>query len=411
MIQRGIEGNEYVSLLSWVLNTYPGKELMANIDLEIDPALIGELVKPEMLVQLENKYLATMEKNYSEWMEKTVDTDRQDWHTNVLPDQNDQYYHTPAPVIIFQMVDQNLQVCNTIKQELTFRALVLSIQQITKYGQKYEQGIVEFKEQHFKDRSQIPYFTQHIITIVNNCQQMLDLANQMKNLYWPKNRTDHSEDFGKLLDTFRDLRDKSASFLLEEAFLDLEMQFNNLFTQKWLTTTITVDTICVTLEDYFQDYNHLRTTNFEYVIKEAQRLVTKKFMYALFSKRLTKAKAECEIISKKINQEVSQIQKFFDKIAPNISKTDSPFEVIVNLSELLKGDVELLVLDLHNIISKYPSISEDHLMRLFYIRNDIKGNEIREKIRDVMTSKKPSVNYDRHDSLFKELVFSDKLWS
>lgn len=411
MIQRGIEGNEYVSLLSWVLNTYPGKELMANIDLEIDPALIGELVKPEMLVQLENKYLATMEKNYSEWMEKTVDTDRQDWHTNVLPDQNDQYYHTPAPVIIFQMVDQNLQVCNTIKQELTFRALVLSIQQITKYGQKYEQGIVEFKEQHFKDRSQIPYFTQHIITIVNNCQQMLDLANQMKNLYWPKNRTDHSEDFGKLLDTFRDLRDKSASFLLEEAFLDLEMQFNNLFTQKWLTTTITVDTICVTLEDYFQDYNHLRTTNFEYVIKEAQRLVTKKFMYALFSKRLTKAKAECEIISKKIHQEVSQIQKFFDKIAPNISKTDSPFEVIVNLSELLKGDVELLVLDLHNIISKYPSISEDHLMRLFYIRNDIKGNEIREKIRDVMTSKKPSVNYDRHDSLFKELVFSDKLWS
>lgn len=383
---------------------------MANIDLQIDPELVANLVKQETLESLENNYLKTMEKNYTEWMEKTLETEKQDWYTDVLPDQNDQYYHTSAPVIVFQMVDQNLQVCNTIKQELTFRALVLSIQQITKYGINYGLGIVEFKDKHFKDRSQMPYFTQHIITIVNNCQQMLDLANQMKNLYWPKNRTDHSVEFGKLLETFQELRDKSASFLLEEAFLDLETPFSNLFTAKWLQTTITVDTVCVTLDDYFQDYNHLRVTNFEYVIKEAQNLVTKKYILALLSKRLNKPKAECEIINKKINQEVTQIRKFFDKIAPNISKND-PFEVIVNLSELLVGDVELLVLDLHNIISKYPSISEDHLMRLFYIRSDIKANEIREKIRDVLISKKPSVNYDRHDNLLKEIIFSDKFFS
>jgi exocyst complex component 3 len=32
---------------------------------------------------------------------------------------------------------------------------------------------------------------------------MLELAQQMKQLYWPKSRTDHFEEFNKLLKTFQ----------------------------------------------------------------------------------------------------------------------------------------------------------------------------------------------------------------
>lgn len=98
-----------------------------------------------------------MEKNYEDWMTKTVETEKQDWLLNALPDHDGQekYYHTSAPVIIFQMIDQHLQVTNTIHSEFTFSALVLSIQQVTKYGQNYRQCIIEFKDKHFKDRSQV----------------------------------------------------------------------------------------------------------------------------------------------------------------------------------------------------------------------------------------------------------------
>lgn len=94
-----------------------------------------------------------MEKNYEDWMTKTVETELQQW----MHEHNgqDKYYHTEAPVIIFQMIDQHLQVTNTIHLEFTFNALVLSIQQVTKYGQKYRQCIIEFKDKHFKDRSQV----------------------------------------------------------------------------------------------------------------------------------------------------------------------------------------------------------------------------------------------------------------
>ncbi len=68
------------------------------------------------------------------------------------------------------------------------------------------------------------------------------------------------------------LRDESAAFLLDEAFLDIEPHFQDLISRKWISSSVPgrnidsndvellckmeffslVDTICATLEDYFQ---------------------------------------------------------------------------------------------------------------------------------------------------------------
>lgn len=160
----------------------------------------------------------------------------------------------------------------------------------------------------------------------------------------------------------------------------------------------------------FQDYNHLRSINFEYVIREAQQLVAKRYIRAMMSKRLSKPRADCEQIAKKIDKEISDIRKFFDKIAPNLSKTDTPFDVIINLAQLLVCDTELLILDLHSVLSNYPSLTQDHLVRIFYIRSDIKINEIKETIQDAFISRKSTLSHDKQDKIFKEIVFNDKLW-
>ncbi|XP_037941755.1 exocyst complex component 3 [Teleopsis dalmanni] len=407
----GLEGNEYVSMLSWVMNTYPGPELMRHADLDVDvQRVIGPLLRPEHLKSLEGEYLRNMQRNYQDWMTKTADTEKQEWFSEQPPDQDEHYYHTSAPVIIFQMIDQHLQVTNTIHAELTFKALVMSIQQVEVFGQSYLKNVIELKEHHFRNRDQIKYFTHYIITIVNNSQQMVELAQQMKQLYWPKSRTEHYEDFEKLLAIFQRIRAHAANYLLEEAFLDMEGHFNDLFTVKWLTSSISVDTICVTLDDYFQDYNHLRPTNFEMVINEAQKNLAKRYIKALLSKRVSKPRPECDPITRKINQEAKRFKQFFEKIAPNISMADSPLDLIQTLSTLLVCDIELLVLDLHTILGNYPSLSEDQIVRLFYIRNDVKAAEVRGKVQDAMKSKKAMVSIAKQDCIFKEIVFSDKLW-
>lgn len=58
IVVSGIEGNEYVTLLSWTLNTYPGHELMGSEELNIDVSTLPPLLSDEMMKKLQDEYLA-----------------------------------------------------------------------------------------------------------------------------------------------------------------------------------------------------------------------------------------------------------------------------------------------------------------------------------------------------------------
>lgn len=57
LIGNGLEGNEYVSVLSWILNTYSGLELMNNPELNIDISKFGPLLPESVLVKMQSEYL------------------------------------------------------------------------------------------------------------------------------------------------------------------------------------------------------------------------------------------------------------------------------------------------------------------------------------------------------------------
>ncbi|XP_066603462.1 exocyst complex component 3 [Prorops nasuta] len=417
IIANGLEGNEYVSLLSWIMNTYTGPELMQHSELNININDVGPLLNSEIINDLQEKYLKNMCQNYEDWMRKTLETEKIDWWSGVLPEGSTQetYYHTAAPVIIFQMIDQNLQVTKTISSSLTSQALVLCIEQVIKYGQAYRQAILEFKCRHFEDRSRVPYFTQHMITIVNNCLQFIELAQQMKQLYWtPDTSGQANVKFKDLLIHFENLRDEAASILLEESFLDLELHFQNLITPKWLSSPIPVETICVTLEDYFQDYNHLNPKNFEYVITEAQNLIAKRYVHAMLQRRISlKTYEECLTCTSKIMTEAEKLKNFFARIAPNVGDFNSPFEIIKRLAEVLRcEDSEILSLDLHSLVERYPDMTEDHLIRLLGLRGDISRAEAKEKVSYIFEAqrnrKAPQLVTS---SIFKDIIIQDSFLS
>lgn len=57
--------------------------------------------------------------------------------------------------------------------------------------------------------------------------------------------------------TWQHVRNQMCDHLLEEALVDLQDHFNALLTPRWLRNTEPLDTICLTLSDYFNDYSHL----------------------------------------------------------------------------------------------------------------------------------------------------------
>lgn len=387
IIQNGLEGNEYVSILSWIVNTYAGPELMQHPELNIGIASVGPLLDSNLINELQHQYLSNMEGNYVDWMQKTLETEKQDWINCVAPEgDQDGKFHTAAPVIIFQMIDQNLQVTKTISQALTHKAMILSMDQVRKYGIMYGEAIREFKKRHFEDRSRVPFFTHYMITIVNNCLLFVELAQQMKHHYWQTDfsKEESSAQLNYLLKTYQNLRDEAEQFLLEEAFLDLNSHFHNLITSEWITSSNSVNTICATLEDYFQDYvHHLRVKNFESVMKEAENLVAKRYISAMLQNKVTfKTDEERRKAGEKILEEVNRIESFFSKIDSELANQSvSPLGTIKSLAEVLKcEDLEMLTLEIYSLVDKYPDITEDQLSRLLILRGGLNRSEIKEKL-------------------------------
>lgn len=405
IIQNGVEGNEYVSILSWTLNIYKGVELMGHPDLKEYTTHLGMLLPNDIINELQDHYLKIMDKNYIEWMQNTLKKEREEWRSNNQPS-SERYLRTAAPVIIFQMIDQNLEVTKTISQEMTNKALILSLEQVIKYADGYREAIIEFKNKHFEDRSQIIYFTQYMISIVNNCHQLTELGSQFEKMYCvPGSLSSLSECFKRLHDTYINLRNEAGGYLLEEVFLDLDKHFEELFTVKWLTMTLPVDTICATLEDYFQDYSRLVEPNFRFVINEARNLITKKYLTVMLSKKITfKTLLECQTAADTILKEIKHLQKVFLNVEPNITEDDDCLEIIILLTEVLKCEDDMISFDLHRIVEKFPDINEDHLLRLLYLRGDLPKSDLKEKVSYVVKNSKPGTLTSKHN-IFKLLVF------
>lgn len=61
IIRNGIQGNEYVSILSWVLNTYKSPELMGHPDLKNYTDNLDKLLPDDTLNRLQDEYLEVKE--------------------------------------------------------------------------------------------------------------------------------------------------------------------------------------------------------------------------------------------------------------------------------------------------------------------------------------------------------------
>lgn len=71
-----LEANEIISLLLWILNTYPSMEMMGNVGLapEMDISAMEVLLSPNMVPELLHMYMSTLASNIIAWLWKALET-------------------------------------------------------------------------------------------------------------------------------------------------------------------------------------------------------------------------------------------------------------------------------------------------------------------------------------------------
>ncbi|XP_044945385.1 exocyst complex component 3 isoform X3 [Mustela putorius furo] len=350
-----LEANEIVSLLTWVLNTYTSAEMMGNAELapEVDVSTLEPLLSADVVSELLNTYMSTLTSNIIAWLRKALETDKKDWVKETEPEADqDGYYQTTLPAIVFQMFEQNLQVAAQISEDLKTKVLVLCLQQMNSFLSRYKEEAQSYKEEHLRDRQHPHCYVQYMIAVINNCQTFKESIVSLKRKYL-KSETEEGVSLTQpsmdgILDT---IAQEGCSSLLEEVFLDLEQHLSELMTRKWLLGSNAVDIICVTVEDYFSDFAKIK----------------------------------------------KPYKKGFGEDA------DGHCDTIVAIAEVIKlTDPSLLYLEVSTLVSKYPDIRDEHIGALLAMRGDT-SRDLKQTIIETLEQGPTQAN-PNYVPIFKEIM-------
>lgn len=386
-----LEANEIVSLLTWVLNTYKSVEMMGHPELlsECDINQLEALLPRDVVDDLLSKYVKTFTSNITGWLRKALETDKKDWQKETEPEADqDGYYQTTLPAIVFQMFEQNLQVAAQIDGDFREQVLKLCLKQMNTFLIRYREEAVVYKEEHLRDRQLPQCYVQYMIAIINNCQTFKESINSLKRKYSQSSEPTDSD--AAIERTLNEVAKEGCQFLLDEVFLDLEHHLNELLTRKWLTGSHAVDTICVTVEDYFNDFNKIKKPFNQEMTSEALRRVVVEYIKAVMQKRITFKNADerREGAERMIN-EAEQFKFLFRKLAAG-EDTDRLCGAIAAIAEVFKlTDPTLLFLEVTTLVSKYPDIREEHIQALLAVRGDA-SREMRQMIIGTLSENKVS---------------------
>lgn len=389
LIQEELEGNEIVSVLQWV-GAYDSPELMRHPELNIDVKELGPLLEDKYLNMLRNKYLRNMKQNIGEWSRNTLKSDMKDWIRNEAPDQDgDGFYNTQLPVIIFQMMEQNLQVANMIGQDLVNKVLELFAEELKRFSQEYHTELKLYGERHLVDRKEPRFFLHYMIANANNCVAFGEYMKAMRQRYIQNDYIEEDEvetdsirldPFQQLTDRFLVLAKDCCDITLEEPFLDLKSTncLNELMTRNWMSSHNGVETIVATWADYHRDFIHLKPSMFETLLSLGQKRIVKEYVKALLSRKLNfKNYEERRTTSDKITSEASLIKDQFLDMCPSLDA--SIFDVLPSLAECLKmKDSSMISLELMGLAKKYPDIRQEQLVNLIMCRGDITRSDARQ---------------------------------
>ncbi|XP_067425911.1 exocyst complex component 3 isoform X2 [Emydura macquarii macquarii] len=363
-----LEANEIVSLLTWVLNTYKSTEMMGNSELapEVDVNSLNPLISQNVVDQLLNKYMSTLTSNIIGWLRKALETDKKDWIKETEPEADqDGYYQTTLPAIVFQMFEQNLQVAAQINEDLKTKVLLLCLQQMNSFLTRYKEEAQLYKEEHLKNRQHPQCYVQYMIAVINNCQTFKESIISLKRKYLKNEMEEGMSSSHANMDVILDIIAKEGcSSLLDEVFMDLEKM------------TI-----------------------------EAHRRVVVEYIKAIMLKRISFKNAdERKEGAERMIKEADQFRFLFKKLAAGSGEdTEGLCDIIVAIAEVIKlTDPSLLYLEVSTLVSKYPDIRDDHIAALLTVRGDA-SRDMKQTIIETLDqgSSQPNPNYV---PIFKDII-------
>ncbi|KRY39461.1 Exocyst complex component 3 [Trichinella spiralis] len=395
-----------------------GKDMLGHVALGIDAQkLVADhpLLPRKTVTELLNRFIEITKNDLQDWLGRTLVQEKDDWYKGASPETDcyNQYY-TPLASILFQMIDDQMQLGKEMGSDTIPNILFVCVEEMLTFTNQYKEAFQAFYNKHFEDRSRFRYFTQTMVSIANVCLICVESSEKLKtnvrlSVQWESPQSSSTQVASPrpqsmradLLQNIEQLKDRwnlnsqiAVKCLLSEVVTDITPQLALILSSKWLGTLSAVDTICFTIEDYYQDHCHLKASLLNSLLMELQIRVVQEYMKAFEARRLTfQNYEERKAASDQLCKEAERMKELFSRLIKQEDDSSEEFEtvtsVLLAVAEVMSlRDKSLLALEVSSFVQKYPNISVEQLSGLIQMREDVGRSEARQLAQEITAQNK-----------------------
>ncbi|KAH9951185.1 exocyst complex component sec6 [Amylocystis lapponica] len=377
------EASVLLTLHAWI------KEYKKSMkELEIAP----ELLEPPLLDGKEqgliDDYLKLIIRKLDEWTANLMKTELEAFTTREEPPEvdSDGLYGTQGAVILFQMVNQQVDLAMESGQGMILARVIEEVNRVMRGVQDQWTKLVdvEYKKHVEKPEEVAGGLVEYCIALANDQLKSADFAETLSGRVEPlvseKYRVGIHDKLNDAIDGYLDVAKKCTQTLIDIIFNDLKPATKGLFQPPWYDG-ITAQ-IMETMRDYMSDYQtYLNQSLFELLVED----LLDSYLVTYITALANAPKLKMPAATNRIRDDITDAYRFFGTYKKT-KELEPQFEILEMVLSLLEASPSLVFLS-------YWSFAKEHGPNIAFVESLMKarGDLDRSAVSEVMDSVKRKV--------------------
>ncbi len=392
ILKNNADAGTLLSLLQWTQTYYQVLEEKLSIQSSsLKPPLLDN---QEQLLQSDVSHL--LKDNLTQWIQNLLESEMKEFivRTKQPESDADNKYQMNAPTILFNIINQQIEVILTTNQLKLIQAVIDACFDILElFIQSFKKMITDEYNKFIKMPTSIyEGLCDYLMAVANDfirCADHTDVLMQ-KVKKWPMELQDVSKlKLDEIQKKFVDASKYIVSLLNGMVINDLANVTKFMFLQEWYTRN-DIPAIEATLHDYLGDYQlHLLEFCFAKLVSE---LMDQLVIVVLGSFKAKKTVFTSEVML--IRTWVDKIQNLMCQYKSE-NKVQRAFEPLLKMSNILQSDGSSLFVDVYSLYKSYPDVKVEYLDAVLHKRSDLNNKELKnimESLKEKMQEKNRSGN-------------------
>eukprot|EP00045_Choanoeca_perplexa_P003513 m.31561 g.31561 ORF g.31561 m.31561 type:complete len:754 (+) comp12088_c0_seq1:132-2393(+) len=396
-----IDPSEIMKLLNWV----PEYNEELKTQLSVDPQELEKTLLGLGEAGLRKHYLQVLTVKLSTWITNLVENEAKVWFKTggepEMPLESDGLYMSDTPVILFQMIQQQIDVAFQPGGGSNFAKILLdqcfrSMEDFLRASDgKLGLAMANYSG---PEKLEMPgTLVEHLIAAANNYLRSQTYVKQILGKI-EAHYTSAAPEFKaseqrvtQIVKGFERLGFIALKVLEDLTFEDITPVCDQLFNLKWLRSRKVFNTLLATLRDYCSDYReHLNQEHFDDLMLSMTQRIQMLYLQALMNGELKiKNDEERDDFLANFEEEKNKLRNFFEEHCDvrNDAVGRDPFLPLVYTFQLLAASKSMIRITWLKLKQEYSDVSYKHLHAILLKRDDFSTKEVKAFIKTTVLAK------------------------